>query len=246
MPPSSSSRCTALTQVELLVVMVVGALLVALVYGAGFRAVNHARGTLNTAQHRQITAALLAHAADHRGEFPWCTEDKPGGGSTKVWSRILTAGGYVSDPGIFFSPWGPKWWRTKPLLSVLAKPQNENLNPWYYIGYGVSRNAVMPRRGMDNAKKRPANLSRMAADGVVSRLMILRDVYDSRVPERNGGVAWFSRQVNVPEAVDRNGYELIHASFADGHVEVYTLKQYEALSKTPAVQAPFYDGTYVQ
>lgn len=235
----------ALSLIEILICIAILSLLLTIAIPVGYQALNNARGTTNAANHQQIAVALISYAHDHNGNLPWCTDNSSGSTRT-VFTRMLTLGGYISDPTVFFSPWTDDWYMKDGLATVLSRPQNENINPWYYTNYGVNRYGAMPRQGDSSGASKPANLFVVASADATSRLMLTRDVYDKGMSSRGGGVAWFNSTGFLPEPVDRQGYDKIHASFADGHTKAYTREEYEELLRRDSREDPFYTNTFIR
>lgn len=237
-----------LTLLEMLVSIGVLAVLCGLgMYGLSvYQKSGHALKNMDN--HRRIAGALLAYTVDNAGNFPYAYEDRSVSsgrfaGQVVTYTRTLTALGYVSNPEIFFSPFIAPWYKGS---SALNNPGASGSIPWFYSNYGVNRYGVMP---YNEKGYRPANLSVMASDDVLSRMMLVRDTYnpnyDTVGTPRGGGILWFSKNDWIP-SYEKTYRGRVYASFADGRVESFDReKLIEWLSKTSQLEGePIYSKRY--
>jgi len=223
------------------------AVLILFSLGVGMRVSLSGKATINLANHRQIVGALLAYAGEHGGRLPLCYENT-GSVQKMTYTRKLVLLGYIRQPRIFFSPLAGKWYETNGMGAL----QNPNLNssvPWFYTNYGVNRYGAMPYDSSTDGSRKPASLLRVASEGNLSALMLLRDNYDpSYAPpneDRGGGRPWFSNAGYLPPA-SRNYNGQIHASFADGHVEAFRYEEIKALMEKPKGEPPLFSERYTR
>lgn len=156
--------------------------------------------------------------------------------------------GYVRDPRIFFSPLVGEWYQG----GALAAPQKASTIPWFYTNYSANRNGAMPYSTETDGARRPANLGRVAADGNLGKLILLRDSYDVSwdAPDnpdrrRGGGRVWFSSQGFLPPP-EKSYHEKVHASFADGHTAAFSREEMNNMMQVPNHQPPLFNETYTR
>lgn len=251
LPICKTGRCRnaveGFTLVEMLVSLMILLILVVLTgYGVG-----HVRkagqAVQNMQNHRTIAAALLAYATEH-GRLPYAREEKavasaPFEGQEVTYPRTLTALGYISDPTVFFGPQAGQWYASH--WNVLRNPRTGSTVPWYYTNYGVNRNGAMPK---NEKGYRPARLSEVAADGNLSKLMLLRDCYDpsmdTATTRRGGGVVFFAGTTEMPPPA-KTYQGMVHATFADGHTVAYPRETLlELLKNNPQGEPPLFPKKY--
>lgn len=195
---------------------------------------------------------------EHQGQLPWGNDTDPpfGDGAsvppngTSPYPKTLTYLGYVGDGRIFFSPmFWPRWDPKSGALLVVGNPTKypSAIVPWAYTNYGINRYGAMPER--PDGGRKPANLFRVGGDGNLSKLMLTRDTYNpsfDRDPSflRGGGTYWFAKNGSMPEERDTYG-GIVHASFADGHVEGFRRKDLmDLIDKAPKGEAPLFIDKY--
>lgn len=237
----------AFTVMELMIVIGIAALLMVLLLGVLPQVTLSAKATVNLNNHRAITAALIRYAYDHRSTLPYSYQDTPAMPSM-TYTRELAMLGYINDPRVFFSPLVGQWYKG----GALASPQKASTIPWFYTNYSANRNGAMPYSTETDGARRPANLGRVAADGNIARLMLLRDSYDSSwdSPDnpdksRGGGRVWFSGEGYLPPPA-KSYHGKIHASFADGHTAAINREELLNLMQVPNQQPPLFNETYTR
>ena len=233
----------AFTLAELLVSVAIVAVLAALSVGVALRMSLSGKETVNLANHRQIVGALIAYAGEHGGRLPLCYEDSA---TTKkmTYTRKLVLLGYIAQPRIFFGPLEQKWYE-KEGANALRSPASNATVPWFYTNYGVNRYGAMPYDSSTDGSRKPASLIRVAAEGRLSALMLLRDNYDKSYPDRGGGNPWFTNAAKLPTAA-KNYHGRVYASFADGHVEAFGYGEIKALMEKPNGEPPLFKDLYTR
>lgn len=235
------------TLLELLLAIVIVAVLLAMALGGYQQVKNSALATQNASNHRAIVRALLAYANDANGRLPYCTDyESPVGSVYSHYPKTLCWKGYMSNGMAFFSPrFWPRWGDKDGAVLVIGNPTKypSAIVPWGYPNYAVNRYGAMPT---SQDGRRPVSLGSIAADGNLSKLMLLRDSYspdnDKASMRRGGGFLWFSNESNIPlEADCYNG--MVHATFADGHVEAIRRGQMVEMSRAGAA-APMFNNIY--
>lgn len=241
---SSPRTIRAFTLLELLIAVGAIGLLAALSLPILGRLRVAGKGVKNISHHRQIAGALLAYASDHQGLLPYsqANQEVSASGTKETYPRTLCMGGYVSDPTIFFSPLAEPWYRD---LRSFQNPQSNSISPWFYTHYAANRYGAMPYQEKNYG---PANLWRVAADGNLSRLVLLRDNYraDYDTPEQpyGGGLIWFSSGNDTPPP-EKTYSGVVYASFADGHVEAYRREEIiQLLDNLPYKEPPLFSRLY--
>lgn len=241
---SSLRTIRGLTLTEMLITIGVIGSLAALSLPALSRLRVAGKGVKNISHHRQITGALLAYASDHQGLLPYSQADQEisASGTKETYPRTLCMGGYVSDPTIFFSPLAKPWYRH---LRSFQNPQSNSISPWFYTHYAANRYGAMPYQ---EKNYNPANLQRIAADGNLSRLMLLRDnyrpAYDTPELPYGGGLIWFSSSNDTPPP-EKTYNGIVYASFADGHVEAYPRQEIiQLLNNLSYKEPPLFSRLY--
>jgi prepilin-type processing-associated H-X9-DG protein len=223
-------RSRAFTLPEILVFFCIAAVLTMLIGQSAAFARKASLGAKNAGFHRQIAAALIAHAADHSGNLPYALEKPevslpPFAGQTISYPRRLVALGYVTDPAIFFGPLAGDWWQKSGNFTNSKTHKND---PWNYPNYGANRYGAMPySQPEDNPRLSPANLIRIGSEGVLSQMLLLRDVYNAE-NDRFGGGELRCNPANMPLA-EKTYNNRVYASFADGHVESFSREELIAL-----------------
>lgn len=253
---SSKSRFRGFTLLEILICVAITAVLCALAF-AGYRQVsNTALGTRNISNHRTIIRALLAYSADFQGKLPFFVDYDPpfGNGASSApnsyshYPKTLCFLGYLSNGSAFFSPrYWPRWSPKDGATLVINNPTNypSVIVPWAYTNYAVNRYGAMPS---SRDERVAANLNKVGGDGNLSKLMLIRDSYtpdyDRPSMRRGGGIVWFSNESNIPPLEDcYNG--MVHASFADGHVEAVPRAEMLEGSKASASE-PMFSNIYTR
>jgi prepilin-type processing-associated H-X9-DG protein len=142
---------------------------------------------------------------------------------------------------------GWRCWRTK---NALRRPDIPTIIPWYFTNYGVNRLGAMPHSQDDDGRK-PARLPVVGADGNMSKLMLLRDTYragyDTESNPYGGGICFFSWPgwpYTPPKHKTYGG--MVHASFADGHVEAFTLSEVKKIAEQPPDGASQFQNRYTR
>jgi len=239
-----------LTVVELLVALSVAAVLALLALTASRKVGNQAKAVTNVSNLRQIAAGLIGYANDHDSRLPYNSIRGPdGSGYQTFYTRQLAQTGYVADGTIFFSPWGEKWW-TAPAarLAALRNPALDSSLPWSSPAYGANSEGAMPTSPSTTSAKNCAQLSQVGARGDLSKLMILRDVYNPNTADKGGGMIRFaggSASAYIPKPEHRAGYRFIQAAFADGHVEIFTPEEIARFEEA-ATQPPYCNKVYTR
>ncbi len=239
--------CSAFTTTELL--LVVGIISTLVVIAFSITGVVRSRSDLaqSVSNQRQVVAALLAYAQEHRGELPQMVAlDSPiSPGYTVFWTRTLVFHGYLSSPAPLFAP-GKTRWRS---YSSIHSLETNATKPWAYPSYGVNAYGAMPRRVESaTAIDAPANLRQVGSDA--SRLMLLRDVWHPLYPNDDyGWYYWDARGVTsayLPE--DDKGYGgRMAAAFADGSVRTYPIRELRQWVTTATWgDAPEFARTYTR
>lgn len=204
-----------------------------LVTMAGYRQlIRTSDGTKNLFNHRHVGAALIAYSAEHKGNLPWSHDANPDFSSNGAYyPKTLMIFGYLSNPLIFV---GPVQWRKmdatwrKAWQTAASNPAKlHSTNPWAHTTYAANRYGAMPSSGDG---RHPANLIRVGNDGNLSKLMLLRDVYNPRWDSspndlRGGGHTQFVRLDDSLPLEEDTFRGLVHATFADGHVEAIEWKK---------------------
>jgi prepilin-type processing-associated H-X9-DG protein len=243
--PNHATGKHGFSLVEALAVIATVGLLAVLLTATFQGAKSQALAAKNIQNHRLITAALIAYAGDHRGDLPFCYDDAV---LPKMsYPRLLALEGYVSDPMIFFSPLAGNW-QSKDELANLKNPSGNAKIPWFYTNYAANRYGAMPYgwNAGSTDKRHPANLNRVGGDGNLSKLMLLRDCYANSQSERGGGTVWFDYTNYLPP-VDRTFGGIVHASFADGHVEAFQHGEIrKLLNNPPDNTAPLFRNLYTK
>ncbi|HWL53681.1 MAG TPA: type II secretion system protein [Chthoniobacteraceae bacterium] len=241
---SSPGKTCAATLSEMLVAVGIIGLIAALTLPVVNRLRVAAKATMNLSNHRQIASALIAYAAEHQGVLPYsqANQEVSASGTKETYPRTLCLGGYVSDPAIFFSPLAAPWYLN---TRAFQNPKSNSISPWFYTHYAANRYGAMPYQ---EKNYHPANLRRVAADGNLSRLMLLRDNYradyDTPGQPYGGGLIWFSSGKDTPPP-DKSYHGLVHTAFADGHVEVYRREEIiPLLDDLPYKEPPLFNRLY--
>lgn len=250
---SSKTRRTgtrqAFTMLEILIAVVIVGVLVMLGIGGYQRVIGMAQGAQNLSNHRIIVAGLLAYSLEYKGRLPYNVDYNPPfhmDNSYSPWPKTLCVLGYVSDGSVFFSPkFWPRWGNKESAQLVIRNPQNypNSIVPWGYPNYGANRYGAMPNSQGDS--RTPANLFRVAGDGNLSRLMLIRDTYDETYDKppsilRGGGTHWFANASTIPKEEDCYA-GIVHASFADGHVEGFRREKMVELMGSGTTAPMFYN-----
>jgi len=233
------------TLMELLIVLGVMLILAVFLGVAWNSASKNALALRNVNHHRQIITGLLAYTSDHAGSFPYAFDDTA---TPKMsWPRLLVRSGYLSDPTVFFSPLANHWYEREGRVA-LRNPDADSLVPWCYPNYAVNRHGAMPygryNGSYPDGSRKPARLSRVAKDGNLSKLMVLRDVYHPSYPDRGGGVESFTGSQFMPPP-EKTYSGRVYASFADGHVEAFRRDEFRTLlNNAPAASPPLFTNLY--
>lgn len=251
---------------ELLIVVAILAILIAFLIAGIQRWRESAMGLQNMNNHRQIASALLAYAAENNSVLPYAYDNRTLDGQRATtrraaYPRILVYFGHVTDPRIFFNPRAGRWYEN--YQSTLNNPASQAIVPWFYSNYGANRYGAMPMQGQpldsgnppQDGNRRPANLSRVAADGNLSKLILLRDVFDGRddrdwIPDaddnRGGGRIEFSQNRLLPPPRFQYGGR-VHVSFADGHVQAIDADELrEMVDNSVRGEAPLFHDYYTR
>lgn len=241
---SPPRKTQGLTFAEILIAIGIIGLLTALFLPALGRMRIAGKGVKNISHHRQITDALLAYSSEHQGLLPYsqANQEVSASGEKETYPRTLCVGGYVSDPSIFFSPLAKPWHRE---LRSFQNPRSNSISPWFYTHYAANRYGAMPYQEKNYS---PANIRRIAADGNLSRLMLLRDnyraEYDTSEQPYEGGLIWFSSANDTPPP-EKTFNGIVYASFADGHVKAYRREEIiRLLEDLPYKEPPLFSRLY--
>ncbi len=214
------------TLTEMLVFLCIVAVLIVLSAYSVTSAKKASQAAKNVDQHRQIASALIAYASDNSGSLPYAMEKPevslpPFAEQTISYPRKLVELRYVANPAIFFAPHAGGWWKES---GHFANSKTHKNDPWNYPNYGANRYGAMPYNLPENDPKlRPANLIRLASDGVLSQMMLLRDVYNDE-DEKFGGGELRANPANMPPP-EKTYNGRVYASFADGHVETFNREE---------------------
>lgn len=154
-PIRTGAQSRAFTLIELLVVISIIVLLISILLPALGTARKAAHTAVSMSNIRQITLALHMYAGDNKGSLPYAYFDETSG---YIWPTLITgildnAGtatmtGYLSDPGVFWSP-GRLPWGGDPRTNLR----------WTRPGYGVNHYGAMP---LESDTKNPINLDQEA------------------------------------------------------------------------------------
>lgn len=231
-------RLSAFTMLEILIAVTILSVLMLLGFAGYQRAMDMAHGTKNLKNHQVIVNALLAYAGDHNAQLPWGSEVKESG-VTYHYPKTLFRQGYVTDGRAFFSPrFWPFWADKEGVLLVLQNPEKFEsvVIPWAYPSYAANRYGAMPT---STEGRKPASLLRIAGDGNLSRLMLIRDAYNPTYAENYGrGTWWFANAGSLP--LEKDTYAgMIHASFADGHVQTFSREEMTVMMQSGASDPMF-------
>lgn len=219
------TSCSALTVIELLFVVGLVSVLTALAFSITGTVRSRTDLAQSVGNQRQIVAALLTYAQEHRGHFPQMVAmDSPiSPGYTVFWTRTLVYHGYLSSPASLFAPRRNRW----KSYSSIHNLASDSTKPWAYPSYGVNSFGAMPRRieGQTTIDS-PANLQKIGPDA--SHLMLLRDVWHPLYAEEDHGwYYWDAMGVATAYLPENNkGYRgMMAAGFADGSVKVYPIRE---------------------
>lgn len=242
--------CRGLTLLELLIVIALLAVIAALLFFGYQRITSAAMGTQNVLNHRTLASALIAYAQENNGNLPYSYRDRgpwpdfPNQRTT--YTRELAYFGYLENPektiiGPHHRGWDGSTYETS---TGLREPHRDVVVPWWYTNYGASRRGAMPYSA--DSPRRPANLLQVAADGNLSKLMLLRDVYRPRHANRGGGSIFFSGAGYFPPEEFTYG-GMVHASYADGHVRAFPREELrELLENARDGEEPEFRNTYIR
>lgn len=242
-------RNRGVTLLELLLTLGIAAVLVLLVVAVTRQAANQSKAVTNVSNLRQIAAGLIGYAGDHGNRLPY-NSIKENGSYVTFYTRQLALAGYVADGAIFFSPWGKQWWTTPAArMRALRNPALQSSLPWSSPAYGANCEGAMPNSPSSTVAINGAHLGQVAANGDLSRLVLLRDVYNPNTEDKGGGMIRFvggsSSASYLPRPKDRAGYRFIHAVFADGHVEKFTPEEIARFENNSS-EAPYFNRVYTR
>ncbi len=250
-PRSLHQQDRAFTATELVVAVAIVFLLLAILLGVLPRVRISSKAIVNIRHHQTIATALLRYAQDHQGSLPYSYQDTSEIRSM-TYPRELMMKGYLNNPEVFFSPLVDPWFRNAGVARNMAEPQRDSVIPWYYTNYSANRNGAMPYRTDTDGTRRPANINRVASDGNLSRLILLRDSYeaswdnpDQDDRRRGGGRVWFSSEGYLPPE-EKSYHDKIHVSFADGHVEAFSREDILPLLRAANREPPLFNELYTR
>lgn len=209
----------AFTLVELLVAIAVVAVLAALLFPALERSRDAARTAACASNLRQLAAAALSYAGEHRGQFPWGLRVE--GGETACWDFIVGADG-KARPGLLWDhvP-GEDRKRVLQCPAFLGGEANWRGDP--LTGYNYNCSYVGKVEGDSGGRDAPARLPQIEDP---ARTALFGD------GEYAGGANKFMRAPVRDRAHDGSGTGVREAgtqgfrhrgrtnvAFCDGHVE---------------------------
>ena len=218
-PAPSAARRAAFTLVETLVVVAVLGALAALLVPAVGRARESARAAACASNLRQLTAAALAYAGEHRGQFPWGMRRE--GAELACWDFVVGADG-TARPGLIWDlvP-GEGEKRVLQCPSFAGGAANWRGDP--FTGYNYNCSYVGKVEGDAGARAAPARLAQVAEP---ARTALFGDGQYAggankfmRAPVRDR--AWDGSGSSVREA-GTQGFRhrgRTNVAFCDGHVE---------------------------
>lgn len=219
----------AFTLIELLVVIAVLAILAGLVITAARRGADTGQAARCMANMRQVSAALMAYAGDHRGFVP-----KAFAADTPLWwGEVLADEGYI--PPI---PTNSR--RPDSILFCPASKTYRTTGIWYWANgnYGINRHlAGNDSSGLDffepvpmQAISQPSKLIMMLDAGVMGMTW---NVGASPAPwvfyvpgsEHNKTVDWPEQAAE--DALHGRHSGKVHVSYVDGHIETHSAAEIE-------------------
>lgn len=223
-------RRRAFTLIELLVVIAVLAILCSLVITAARHGGDAGKAAGCMSNMRQLSAALMSYAGDHRGYMPQTFS-----ASTPLWwGEVLADEGYIPPiptnsrrpDSILFCP-GSKTYRTT--------------GAWYWANgnYGINRHLAGNDNGSGGDNYQPVPLQAISQP---SKLILMLDagvmgmtwnIGSSPAPsvfyvpgsEYNKNVDWPEQAVE--DALHGRHAGKVHVSYVDGHVEVHRAAEIE-------------------
>ncbi len=209
----------AFTLVELLVAIAVVGVLAALVFPTLERSRESARAAACASNLRQLAAAALSYAGEHRGQFPWGMRIESG--EMACWDFVVGADGKARPGLIWDQVPGEDAKRVLQCPSFLGGAANWSGDP--YTGYNYNCSYVGKVEGDPALREAPV---RLAALRDPARTALFGD------GEYIGGANKFMRAPKVDRQNDFSGKGLreagtqgfrhggrTNAVFADGHVE---------------------------
>ena len=212
-------RRSAFTLVELLVAIAVVGILAALLFPALERSRDAARTAACASNLRQLAAAALSYAGEHRGQFPWGMRIE--GGEMACWDFVVGADG-AARPGLIWDhvP-GEDAKRVLQCPAFLGGAANWSGDP--FTGYNYNCSYVGKVEGDPGARAAPALLSQVEDP---ARTALFGD------GQYAGGANKFMRAPVREKAFDGSGSGVREAgtqgfrhrgrtnvAFCDGHVE---------------------------
>ncbi len=230
-----SKKWRAFTLIELLVVVAVIGILITLLMPVVRRSLDRARLAGCVSNIRQITAATLMYAGDHKGGLPhpcwgqWAKLKKLENGwlysgdftsrgayfdnQTNVMSGVLWP--YIEDPNVYRCPSDP----TPDTATLVGYPDNVQLLSTYGMNGSLTRYKVVQRA------KNVCRISQFQPTDII----IWEQEYRTWVP----GDFWDAANSPNQGLSDRH-YDKGGVGCIDGHVYIITREEYNKLARQPS------------